>query len=180
MACSSTIPASLPVFEAARYTLNVPIYLHPAPPPEPVESRLFLRPARRGRPYAFHRRLGMAYRNRPAHPSTYPGPASSIACLLLQLIIGHMGERPVLTRSPVPSGILSQAGARIFRPASRSLLPIQDIHITTSGYFTQPPLRCAIDVVGIDRLLFSVDYPFSANTRGRAFLDSVPKMLNPG
>jgi predicted TIM-barrel fold metal-dependent hydrolase len=28
--------------------------------------------------------------------------------------------------------------------------------------------------VGADRLLFSVDYPFSANDRGRAFLDSLP------
>jgi hypothetical protein len=32
-------------------------------------------------------------------------------------------------------------------------------------------------VVGIDRLLFSVDYPYSPNTRGRAFLDSLPEIL---
>jgi predicted TIM-barrel fold metal-dependent hydrolase len=32
-------------------------------------------------------------------------------------------------------------------------------------------------VVGIDRLLFSVDYPYSPNTRGRDFLDSVPEIL---
>jgi hypothetical protein len=38
-------------------------------------------------------------------------------------------------------------------------------------------LRCALEVVGIDRLLFSVDYPYSPNTRGRAFLDSLPEIL---
>jgi hypothetical protein len=27
-------------------------------------------------------------------------------------------------------------------------------------------LACALEVVGIDRLLFSVDYPYSPNTRG--------------
>lgn len=53
-----------------------------------------------------------------------------------------------------------------------------NIHITTSGYFTPPPLRCALEVVGIDHLLFSVDYPFSANTRGRAFLESLRDMLS--
>jgi predicted TIM-barrel fold metal-dependent hydrolase len=46
--------------------------------------------------------------------------------------------------------------------------------VTTSGYFTLPPFECALEVVGIDRLLFSIDYPFSANATGRAFLDSLP------
>jgi len=49
--------------------------------------------------------------------------------------------------------------------------------LTTSGYFTLPPLRCALEVVGIDRLLFSVDYPYSPNSRGRALLDSLPEIL---
>jgi predicted TIM-barrel fold metal-dependent hydrolase len=29
-------------------------------------------------------------------------------------------------------------------------------------------------VVGADRIMFSVDYPFSRNTDGRAFLDGAP------
>jgi predicted TIM-barrel fold metal-dependent hydrolase len=33
-------------------------------------------------------------------------------------------------------------------------------------------------VVGLNRLLFSVDYPFSPNTRGRSFLNSVAEMLS--
>jgi predicted TIM-barrel fold metal-dependent hydrolase len=39
-------------------------------------------------------------------------------------------------------------------------------------------LRCALEVVGIDRLLFSVDYPYSPNTRGRSFLDSLREILD--
>jgi predicted TIM-barrel fold metal-dependent hydrolase len=54
-----------------------------------------------------------------------------------------------------------------------------NIHVTTSGYFTQPPLRCALEVIGIDRLMFSVDYPFSPNTNGRAFLDGLARILSP-
>ena len=54
-----------------------------------------------------------------------------------------------------------------------------NIHLTTSGYFTHPPLRCAIEVVGLDRLLFSVDYPFSSNMSARSFLDSLGSLLRP-
>jgi predicted TIM-barrel fold metal-dependent hydrolase len=36
-----------------------------------------------------------------------------------------------------------------------------------------------MDVVGIDRLLFSVDYPFSSNTHGRTFLNSLTEILGP-
>jgi hypothetical protein len=54
-----------------------------------------------------------------------------------------------------------------------------NIHVTTSGYFTQPPLRGALDVIGIDRIMFSVDYPFSPNTKGRAYLDSLSGILSP-
>ena len=40
-----------------------------------------------------------------------------------------------------------------------------------SGFFTDPPLLLTMQVMGADRILFSVDYPFSANEQGRAFLD---------
>jgi predicted TIM-barrel fold metal-dependent hydrolase len=33
-------------------------------------------------------------------------------------------------------------------------------------------------VVGLNRLLFSVDYPFSPNTRGRNFLNSIADILS--
>jgi predicted TIM-barrel fold metal-dependent hydrolase len=42
----------------------------------------------------------------------------------------------------------------------------------------QPLLKCAVEVVGIDRMLVSVDYPFSANARGRTFLQAAARWLN--
>lgn len=53
------------------------------------------------------------------------------------------------------------------------------MYITTSGFFTAPPLRCALDVVGIDRSMFSVDYPFAPTSRGRQFLDTLATELSP-
>jgi predicted TIM-barrel fold metal-dependent hydrolase len=49
-----------------------------------------------------------------------------------------------------------------------------NIFLTTSGYTTFPPLQCALSVVGIDRLIFSVDYPYTDNASARAFLDTAP------
>ncbi len=46
-----------------------------------------------------------------------------------------------------------------------------NFYITTSTYFTAPPLLCALQVFGADRMLFAVDYPFSSNAEGRKMLD---------
>jgi len=46
--------------------------------------------------------------------------------------------------------------------------------ITTSGYFTEPPLPCAMDVLGPERIPYSVDYPYRPNASGARF----PEGLN--
>jgi predicted TIM-barrel fold metal-dependent hydrolase len=164
-------PRFLPIFEAAAH-LNVPIYLHPAPPPAPVQQAYFS-----GLPGELGHLLSIA--GWGWHAETALHTLRLIVSGLfdrlptLQLIIGHMGEGLpyALARS---SGVLSQA-AHLRQPVADYFK--SNIHLTTSGYFTQPPLKCAIDVVGIDRLMFSVDYPFSPNTRGRAFLNNLQQTL---
>jgi hypothetical protein len=166
-------PRFLPVFEAAAH-LNVPVYLHPAPPPEAVQKAYFS-----GLPGDLGHLLSIA--GWGWHAETGLHTLRLIVSGLfdrlptLQLIIGHMGEGLpyALARS---SGILSQAAPNLRQPVAGYFK--SNIHITTSGYFTQPPLRCAIDVVGIDRLMYSVDYPFSPNTRGRDFLNTLSDILN--
>jgi predicted TIM-barrel fold metal-dependent hydrolase len=32
--------------------------------------------------------------------------------------------------------------------------------VTTSGWFAPATLRCAIDALGVDRVLYATDYPF--------------------
>jgi predicted TIM-barrel fold metal-dependent hydrolase len=167
-------PSFLPIFEAAAH-LNVPIYLHPALPPEPVRQAYFS-----GLPgdlgfllsiagWGWHAETGLHTLRLIVSGLFDRFPA-------LQLIVGHMGEGLpyALARS---SGILSSAAPHLRQPVAAYFQ--SNIHLTTSGYFTYPPLRCAIDVVGLDRLLFSVDYPFSSNMRGRAFLDSLGELLSP-
>jgi uncharacterized protein len=160
-----------PFWEAA-VQLKVPVYLHPATPPEIVHKAYFS-----GLPGELGMLLSIA--GWGWHAETGLHTLRLIVSGLfdrfseLQLIIGHMGEGLpyAMARS---SGILSgpphlkQTVADYFRT---------NIHLTTSGYFSQPPLECAVKVVGIDRILYSVDYPFSPNTHGRNFLKDAAEWL---
>ena len=40
--------------------------------------------------------------------------------------------------------------------------------------FNEPPFLAALLTFGIDRIMFSVDYPYAPNAKGRAFLDRLP------
>jgi len=51
---------------------------------------------------------------------------------------------------------------------------LDHVHITNSGLFSVPPLHCALAVFGIERLLFSVDWPYAPNEEGRRLLDEAP------
>ena len=87
----------------------------------------------------------------------------------LRLIVGHCGEMVpfMLDRIDV-----------MLRPADLGLKPsecfLRNIWVTTSGLFSLPPVLRTVQVLGVDRVLFSVDYPFGDNAAGRALLDTLP------
>jgi uncharacterized protein len=165
-------PAFLPVLEEAA-RLNVPVYLHPAPAPKVVRDAYYS-----GLPGQLGGMLSIA--GWGWHSETALHTLRLIVSGVfdkvpgLQLVIGHMGEGLpfALARS---SGILS-GPAKLQRPVAEYFKT--NIHLTTSGYFTLPPLKCALEVVGIDRMMYSVDYPFSANTKGKDFLEKVAGLLS--
>lgn len=47
----------------------------------------------------------------------------------------------------------------------------RDIWVTTSGMFTMAPMACLLKTTALDRILYSVDYPYSATEQGRDFLE---------
>jgi predicted TIM-barrel fold metal-dependent hydrolase len=57
------------------------------------------------------------------------------------------------------------------RPITRAIL--DQVWLATSGIFDQPPFLAALQTFGIDRIMFSIDYPFAPNKAGRAFLNNV-------
>jgi uncharacterized protein len=163
-----------PVFEAA-HNLAVPVYIHPGLPPDAVMEAYFGGlPGNVGRVLAtggwgWHAETGL-------HCLRLIVSGLFDRFPRLNVIVGHMGDH-------VPYNI--ERADWVFRELVRIgdappfKRPIADyfrenFYLTTSGYFSEPPLRCAIDVIGIDRVLFSVDYPYAPNALGRTFLDGLP------
>ena len=68
--------------------------------------------------------------------------------------------------------IFSPHIVHLTRSVSQTIL--DHVSITTSGLFTTPPFEVALAVFGVDRILFSVDYPYSSNSHGAEFLQSLP------
>ena len=90
----------------------------------------------------------------------------------LRLIIGHMGEALpfMLARCEQTLG----AATPNLRQRTVAQTILEQVWVTTSGFFTLPPFLAALQTFGADRILFSVDYPFAANATARAFLDNLP------
>ena len=65
-----------------------------------------------------------------------------------------------------------EARDRLTRTISKTIT--DQVWVTTSGFFTLPPLMALLMTFGADRVLFSVDYPFSPNQKGTDFLRSLP------
>ena len=48
------------------------------------------------------------------------------------------------------------------------------MYITPSGMFTKELLELCVKMVGVDRILFSVDYPYVPNEGASEFLENAP------
>ena len=49
----------------------------------------------------------------------------------------------------------------------------ENVFITTSGLFDTPPLLCALESMGEDHVMFSVDYPFESSKEAGNWLDNI-------
>jgi uncharacterized protein len=160
-------PDFLPILETAA-ALRVPLYLHPQSP----------RPAVRKAYYdGVDHQLATIFAT-GGIGWHYETGVQALRLILagvfdrlpdLQLILGHWGEVVLfyLDRIDImtePAGL----------PRTVSDYFISNISVTPGGVFSQRYLRWAIEVLGIDRILFATDYPFqlAADGAARRFLDS--------
>jgi len=152
---------------AEAVALDVPVYLHPHLAPEPVREAYFagLDPGA-GRVLEA---AGWGWHSETAiHLLRLVLSGTLDRHPRLKLIIGHMGEMlPVMLARIDDVGALDSDHLK--RPVSRTIT--DQVWVTTSGIFTEPPFLAALLTFGIDRILFSVDYPYARNAQGRAFLD---------
>ena len=154
---------------AAAEDLDVPIYLHPHLAPQAVRELYYSNlPGNAG--YVLEAAGWGWHAETAVHVLRLVLAGTLDRHPRLKLIIGHMGEGlpAMLARCDQVSEAYVQ---HLARPISRAIL--DQVSITTSGMFTTPPFLAALLTFGIDRILFSVDYPYAANDSGRAFLQSL-------
>jgi len=157
-----------PIYERAE-ALGVPIYIHPAyPHPAVVEAYYKEYIA----DYPIIASAGWGF--------TVETATQGIRFVLsgvfdaypkLQIILGHLGEG-----LPFFVWRINQAFQRLGNKASaKSFREIfsDHFHITTSGFFSDPALQCCITELGIDRVMFSVDYPFVENKPGTDWISAL-------
>jgi predicted TIM-barrel fold metal-dependent hydrolase len=48
-----------------------------------------------------------------------------------------------------------------------------NVYLTTSGHFWTRSLQAAIAEIGVDRVLFSVDYPFEETVDAATWIDTI-------
>lgn len=89
----------------------------------------------------------------------------------LKIIIGHMGEMLPFQLDRIIR-VTSKQWPRAGVAIERSFRQVWDenIWITTSGMFTVAPMATIIRQCKPDRILYSVDYPFTRNEWGMQFL----------
>jgi predicted TIM-barrel fold metal-dependent hydrolase len=149
--------------------LDVPLYLHPASAPRNVADVLFagLRPDVAARlatnAWGWHAEAGLHALRLVASGTFERHPG-------LKLIIGHCGEMLPFMLARIDE-MLPPTVTGLPHPPSTYVH--RNVWVTTSGMFSLPPVLCSIAVMGVDRVLFSVDYPFAGNMAGRHLLDAL-------
>jgi 2,3-dihydroxybenzoate decarboxylase len=155
-----------PIYERAQ-ALDVPIYIHPALPQQAVIEAYY-------KDYA-QKHPGIL---RAAWGFTVETATQGIRFVLsgvfdayprLKIILGHMGEGLPFYLWRISHGLRATMREKTFRDVF-----CEHFWITTSGFFSDPALLCCMMEMGIDRILFSVDYPFAENPPGTEWTKTLP------
>lgn len=157
------------VFEAAE-ALDVPIYLHPNSPSDGLIKPMLGR-GLDGAIWGFSVETGL-------HALRIIVAGVFDRFPKLQLVLGHVGESLPFTLSRLDyMHRASSASARyegmpaLQRPLSDYLR--NNVHYTNSGVAWEPPIRFLQDVIGVDRVMYAMDYPYQYSADEVAYLDAM-------
>jgi 2,3-dihydroxybenzoate decarboxylase len=156
-----------PIYARAE-KLDVPIYLHPSLPNADV-MRIYYQDYVTDFPMVA----------RPAWGYTVETATLAIRLVLsgvfekhpeLKIILGHLGET-----LPFLVWRIDQA---LSRPGQKAMsfrdIFCKNYYITTSGNFSDPALLCCVMEMGVDHILFAVDWPFVMNAPATEWIQGVP------
>jgi 2,3-dihydroxybenzoate decarboxylase len=155
-----------PICERAQ-ALDVPIYLHPSVPHPAVMEAYYKDyvadfPALPAAAWGFMIETGTEAIRMVLSGvfDAYPN---------LKMILGHMGEAVPFALWRIHNS-LSRPGNK---PINFRETFCSHFSVTTSGFFSTPAMLDCIMELGVDRVLFSVDYPFEENEPGTKWFETV-------
>lgn len=159
------LPKFAPVLEAAAAE-RLPIYLHPREPgPGMIEPYLDYGLYFAGWGFAAETGLHAMRLIMSGTFDRFPH---------LKIILGHMGEGLPFWLQRIDNRYLLQVKIGAVEKLAR--LPseyfLDNFVITTAGVTSMPALRLAIDVLGVERILFAADYPYEDDVEGVGFLNT--------
>lgn len=158
------------IFEAAE-ALQIPLYLHPRDPSPSLGGPALSIPGFR---------VGWTFSVEAAsHALRLISAGVFDRFPKLQIILGHLGETLPFIVSRLDERYRVESagwGDRKLRRLPSEYLR-ENFYFTTSGMNVWSPLRATIEAVGIERVLFAIDYPFEDQTRAVQSIEAAP--LNP-
>ncbi|WP_430387637.1 amidohydrolase family protein [Blastomonas fulva] len=158
------------VLEAAE-ALDVPIYIHPNTPPANMIGPM-LESGLDGALFGFGVETGM-------HALRVITSGVLDRFPKLQIILGHMGE--ALPYWLYRLDFMHQAGVRAGRyecmkPLKKHKVSNylrENFHFTNSGMAWEPAIKFAQQVIGEDRVLYAMDYPYQCPVEEVSYLDAM-------
>jgi hypothetical protein len=163
-----------PVLNCAE-RLNVPLYVHPGVPPQSVRDAYYS-----GLPGDASFMLAIAGWGWHAETAVNILRLALSGALerhpRLKLLIGHMGEGLPAMLERVERVFSGYSREYLGRCAARAI--VEQVWVSTSGFAGIPAFLATLMTFGVDRILFSVDYPFGNNRKAAEFLMALP--LSPG
>ena len=158
-----------PIFEAAE-AMDVPIYLHPGTPSNGLIQPMLER-GLDGAIWGFSVETGLHVLRLIVAGvfDRYPK---------LQLVIGHVGESLPFTMYRLDymhQASVASARYATMPPLRRKLSDYmkENIHYTNSGVAWAPPIRFMQETIGVDRVLYAMDYPYQYKVDEVIALDSM-------
>jgi 2,3-dihydroxybenzoate decarboxylase len=156
-----------PIFERAQ-ALDVPIYIHPAVP-HPAVVEAYYKDYLKDYPQLLTAAWGFTVETATQGIRLVLSGVFD-ACPRLKIVLGHLGES-----LPFSAWRINMALSRgTDRPSAFRDTFCEHFWITTSGNFSTPALMCCIMEMGVDRILFSVDWPFVPNMPGSKWMADLP------
>ncbi|WP_375483520.1 amidohydrolase family protein [uncultured Mycobacterium sp.] len=145
--------------------LGVPIYLHPRDPLHSRSAQYDGHPWLYGSAWAFSVETG-------THALRLMGSGLFDRHPSINVILGHLGELlPFNIWRTDHRLAVAPRGLRVKKSFSHYLR--NNFYLTTSGNFRTRALLNTIQEVGVDRLLFSVDYPFEDMNEATQWFDRI-------